>query len=630
MCGIAGILVSRGTERRDLEQVLDRLSNTLATRGPDARGSWIARSGAAGFAHRRLSIIDVAPRSDQPMHSADGRYTMVYNGEIYNYKDLRAELEQKGRVFSTTSDTEVLLQMYEEYGADMLARLRGMFAFGIWDDRAQELFLARDPLGIKPLYYAEGCGRLYFASQVKTLLTAPGVDVSEEPAGHVGFFVWGSVPEPYTLYRGIHCLPSGTFMRATRRGISGPRVFASPVNGALRYGTEDLPKSQTETLERLHEALESSVRAHEISDVPVAIFLSGGVDSNVIAALAAESGEDIETLTLGFDLLRDTAEDETRMAARSSQHLGLPHYSRYVDRTTFMAHRQRLLQQMDQPTIDGVNTYFISWLARERGFKVALSGLGGDELFGGYPSFTQMPNAVHRLRALRAVPFLGQAWRVMTHAAFARFTSPKYASLFEYGGSWGGAYLLRRGLFMPWELPEFLDPELVRTGWRDLGSIEKMNALVRPLSKLKGVSPEGVDFLCVSALEINHFMRTQLLRDADWAGMAHGVEIRVPLVDMELLRQLAPLRASQFSPRKREMVCSLRNPLRAEILERPKSGFNVPVREWMQESPERGLRHWARYVYGELTRVPKQGGFEPASVPSFTRSYAVAQSRAEG
>jgi asparagine synthase (glutamine-hydrolysing) len=614
MCGIAGILVSDRSEASDFTETLSQLSAAMATRGPDASGLWISRTRAAGFAHRRLSIIDVNARSDQPMHSADGRYTVVFNGEIYNYQELRCGLERKGRQFVTTGDTEVLLQMYLEYGADMMTRLRGMYAFGIWDEQAQELFLARDPFGIKPLYYADGAGSFYFASQVKALLTVPGVDSREEPAGHVGFFVWGSVPEPWSLYRGIRCLPSGTWMRVAGGRASEPRQFDSPADEFKRFSPDEMPKSEAEMQERLHDALEESVRVHEIADVPVAIFLSAGIDSGMVAALATEVGNKVEALTLGFDLLRNTDQDETQTASRVAQYYGLNHCVRYIDQPMFMVHRERLLEQMDQPTIDGVNTYFISWLAHEHGFKVALSGLGGDELFGGYPSFQQIPLTVWTLRATRALPALGRAWRIVTGKMVSRFTSPKYASLFEYGATWGGAYLLRRGLFLPWELPEILDPELVRTGWRDLNSIENMNALVRPLAKVPGAAVAQTEFLRVSALEMSYYMRTQLLRDADWAGMAHSVEIRVPLVNMHLLRQLAPLRASRFSPRKSGIAQSLRKPLPAEVLRRPKSGFSVPVREWMQDSPDRGLRHWAMHVYRSLYGKDARLGYKAAAI----------------
>lgn len=385
-------------------------------------------------------------------------------------------------------------------------------------------------------------------------------------------------------------------------GCSTPRRFASPVGEYEQYETGDLPRSQEECYERVHAALEQSVRMHEIADVPVAIFLSAGIDSAMITSLAAERTHDIETLTLGFDLLRGTENDETGLAARLAANLELPHFSEYVDQAMFVKHRERVLEQMDQPTIDGVNVYFVSWLAHQRGLKVALSGLGGDELFGGYPSFRQVPKTVRMLGTVGAMPGVGRGWRVLTAPVVRRLTSPKYASLFEYGGTWGGAYLLRRGLYMPWELPEFLDGDLVREGWRDLGSIEQMNALVKPLRKPSGADEEQRDFLRVSALEMTYYMRTQLLRDADWAGMAHSVEIRVPFVDMGLIRQMAPLRASGYFPRKPKMADTLRTPLPPEILHRPKTGFNIPVREWMQAAPDRGLRQWARFVHAAQYR----------------------------
>ena len=597
MCGIAGTVARRDLRSTDTEAILYAITQRMETRGPDAEGVWMSPGKEAGFGHRRLSIIDPQARSDQPMHSADGRYTIVFNGEIYNYRELKSELEQKGRSFRTTGDTEVILQMYAEYGEETPSRLRGMYAFAIWDEEQRSLLLARDPFGIKPLYYTEVNGQFYFASQVKALLAVPDVDVREAAAGHVGFFVWGSVPEPYTLYRGIHCLPSGSVMTVGREGRSTPRRFASPVEEFSRYEPGEKPRTEAECRERVHAALEESVRVHQIADVPVAIFLSAGLDSAMITSLAAERRHDIETLTLGFDRLRNTPNDETELAALLARHCQLPHSYEYIDQSSFVEHRERVLQQMDQPTIDGVNVYFVSWLARQRGLKVALSGLGGDELFGGYPSFRQIPPTVSWLRAFSAIPGAGRGWRVLTAGTMTRFTSPKYASLLEYGGSWGGAYLLRRGLFMPWELPKFLDGDLVREGWRDLGSIEQMNALVEPLRNLPSCDDEQRNLLRVSALEMTYYMRTQLLRDADWAGMAHSVEIRVPLVDMGLMRQLAPLRASRYFPRRTHLAETLRNPLPAELVRRPKTGFQVPVREWMQDSPDRGLRHWAQYVY---------------------------------
>lgn len=600
MCGIAGVLIRRSAGQADARQGLELVSEAQKVRGPDASGLWMAAGGGAALAHRRLSIIDVDARSDQPMHRPDGRYSIVFNGEIYNYQELRQDLESRGHTFRTSGDTEVLLEMYVAYGEAMLDRLRGMYAFGIWDEREGKLFLARDPLGIKPLYYAEAGGNLWFASQVKGLLAAPGVDTREQPAGHVGFFVWGSVPEPWTLYRGIHCLPSGSWIRADRGGMTQPRRFASPAAEMAKYDPAQMPRSWEECYARLHDSLEESVRMHEIADVPVAVFLSAGVDSGLLTSLAAERNPSLHTLTLGFDRLRGTPSDETELARNVAEHFGVEHHVAWIDQQLFLEHREKLLERMDQPTIDGVNTYFVSWMAHRHGFKVALSGLGGDELFGGYPSFTDVPKTVHRLGGLSRVPGLGKAWRVVTAGAVSRRTSPKYASLLEYGGTWGGAYLLRRGLFLPWELPEFLDAELVRTGWGELGSLAEMDALMAPFRAMPGVDPAQADLLRVSALETAYYMRTQLLRDSDWAGMAHSLEIRVPLVDMTLLRQVNTLRASRFSPRKPGILNCLRKPLPDEIRNRAKTGFSIPVREWMQEGGERGLRPWAKHVYRVL------------------------------
>lgn len=606
MCGIAGIASLSGCLRNDFPDLLNRLSNSLELRGPDAEGSWTSTGRAVALANRRLAIQDLDTRANQPMRSADGRFVLVFNGELYNPAELRAELEGRGHVFVTTSDTEVLLRMYTEHGTAMLNRLRGMYAFAVWDEAEQKLTIARDPLGIKPLYYAIGDGHFYFASQVRSLRGIPGLDFTAEPAGHVGFLVWGSVPEPYTFYRGIRCLPSGSLLTIAKGTVSAPKRFGSPAQEFACFDDADRPKSQEESNERLRAALTESVRTHLIADVPVSLFLSAGLDSGIIAALASEAHGGLEGLTLGFDRMKGTTEDEIPLAAQVAGQYGIRHYARYIDQKTFVEHRERMLDLMDQPTIDGVNTYFVSLLARERGYKVALSGLGGDELFGGYPSFRQVPALVHRLGDRGRLQWMGAGLRAIAAPVLKRFTSPKYAGLFEYGGSWGGAYLLRRGLFMPWETAEILGGEMARDGWEELASIPEMNLLAAGVDdgRLRGQE----DFLRVSALETHYYMRTQLLRDADWAGMAHSIEIRVPMVDMALLRQIAALRASEFAPRKPQVANVLRRPLPERVVRRQKSGFVAPVREWLQEeadhAPQRGLRQWAKYIYRRFAGLP--------------------------
>jgi asparagine synthase (glutamine-hydrolysing) len=304
----------------------------------------------------------------------------------------------------------------------------------------------------------------------------------------------------------------------------------------------------------------------------------------------------LRTVTLGFEEFRGTAHDEVPLAETVAKQYGAQHQTIWVTRRDFEDEAGRLFAAMDQPSIDGVNTYFVSLAARRANLEVALSGLGGDELFGGYPSFTQVPRTADALGFLGSPSLIGRALRVLGAPVLKRFTSPKYAGLFEYGGSYGGAYLLRRGMFMPWELPEFLDADLVRAGLNGLQTLERLGETTAGIGAARAK---------VSALEMAWYMRNQLLRDADWAGMAHSLEIRVPLVDTTLLRSLAPLLAGANPPTKRDMAGAPAVKLPPQILNRPKTGFRVPVREWLVEpgkGQERGLRGWAKHVFDRFTK----------------------------
>lgn len=596
MCGIAGILSYRQTGAPVDREELLKIRDAMATRGPDGAGLWISGDARLGLAHRRLSIIDLSDAGAQPMSSADGRLHVVFNGEIYNYRQLRAELETKGCRFRSQSDTEVLLHLYAERGADMVHALRGMYAFAVWDENKKGLLLARDPLGIKPLYYADDGNGFRFASQVKALLRGSGIGLAPEPAGHVGFFLWGSVPEPYTLYKGIRALPAGSTLWVSAPGERRPAPFFSVVD-TLSAAATGHSVDREEGRRQLRAALLDSVQHHLVADVPVGVFLSAGLDSTTLTALAAESGSAaLHTATLAFDEYRGTENDESVLAETAARHYGTTHQTRWVSRRDFQYERERLFDAMDQPTIDGVNTYFVSKAAVASGLKVAISGLGGDELFGGYPSFREIPRLVGLLSPFRQVPAAGRMFRWMSAPALKRFTSPKYAGLLEYGGSYGGAYLLRRGFFMPWELPEILGDGMTREGWQELQPLMRLDETIR------GAVSDRVK---ISALEMSWYMRNQLLRDADWAGMAHSLEIRVPFVDAELLRRLAPLLSGTF-PDKRDMARTPRRPLPPQILDRRKTGFAVPVREWLMHDGghrhgERGLRGWARQVMAMQT-----------------------------
>ena len=347
--------------------------------------------------------------------------------------------------------------------------------------------------------------------------------------------------------------------------------------------------------------------------MPVGVFLSSGLDSTTIAALAAAEGGDLRTVTLGFQEYQGTNADEVPLAEQFARTCGATHQTVWVSRADFEAERDHLFASMDLPSIDGVNTFFVSLAARQANLKVALSGVGGDELFGSYPSFQEIPRSVAFFQAFARWRSFGAAVRVLSAPVLKRLTSPKYAGMFEYAGTYGGAYLLRRGLFMPWELPDLLDPDLLREGWAELQTLLRLDDTTDGISNPR---------LRVSALELQWYMRHQLLRDSDWAGMGHSVEIRVPFVDIEFLRQLAPIISGPNAPSKPDMAAAASDLMTSEILERRKTGFQVPVRDWLLtdqpahaiDSPdriaERGLRGWAKHVYrrsGETQLIARGG-----------------------
>lgn len=599
MCGIAGIYAfspsAPPVDRAQLRAVRDH----MAARGPDGHGEWFSDDGRVALGHRRLAIIDLSEGGAQPMASAEGQLVITFNGEIYNYRELRAELEAQGHVFRTQSDTEVLLHLYRARGEAMLGELRGMFAFALWDARKRAMLLARDPFGIKPLYYtpeSAGQGTLRFASQVKALLAGGGIDTAPEPAGHAGFFLWGSVPSPFTLYRGIRALPAGHFMWVDKQGTAGPQPFCSIAAILADAARNPARGTAGDALEAIGAAVRDSIAAHHVADVPVGMFLSAGIDSALITALSSEHGERPHTLTLTFAEYAGTANDEAPLAEQLAAQLGTRHVTVMVRKEDFAEQRERLLAGMDQPSIDGVNIWFVAQAAASQGIKVALSGLGGDELFASYPSFAQLP----RIRDL-TMPFtrlrgLGRRFRSMSAPIISRFTSPKYASLLEYGGSLSGGYLLRRSLYLPWELCNVLDRDIARQGWRDLQCEAGLASTVMDIPN---------DRLAVSALEMSWYMRHQLLVDSDWASMAQSLELRVPFLDLPLLRAAAPWFSAHPGLSKVQVARALAPQLPAVLVNKQKTGFSVPVQEWLlgemaevqANASARGYRGWARQIY---------------------------------
>ncbi|MES2441456.1 MAG: asparagine synthase (glutamine-hydrolyzing) [Pseudomonadota bacterium] len=567
MCGINGIFAWHGDAPAVDRGELARTRDHMAARGPDGTGEWVSDDGRVGFGHRRLAFIDLSTAGLQPMPSQDGRLMLVFNGEIYNYQALRRDLEAQGATFVSHSDSEVILELYARKGAAMVSDLRGMFAIAIWDAAKREMFFARDPLGIKPLYYHDDGRSIRFASQVKALVAGGAVTGGIEPAALTGFYLWGSVPEPWTIREGVFALPAGCTMTVDASGLGEPKRYHS-VAGLYRAAERE---GRGAGDEEIAAALADSVAHHLVSDVPIGCFLSAGIDSGALLGLMRDTGaSNVQTVTLGFEEFAGRHDDEGDLAAEVARRYGMPHQVRRVSEAEFRDDLPRILHAMDQPTIDGVNSWFVSKAAKEIGCKGAVSGLGGDELFGGYPSFRDLPSWTAKFAM--AKPFGRVARTVLSGIGAERFgINPKAAGMLEYGGSYAGAYLLRRGLFMPWELPALLDRDLIRIGLERLG----------PDFGVPDPEP-ATAFGKVATLETSLYMRNQLLRDTDWASMAHSLEVRVPLVDAALLEVTArAMTAPGATMGKGPLARAPKLPLPDSVTSRAKTGFSTPVGSWV-------------------------------------------------
>ncbi len=578
MCGIAGFVAVTDVTEPSTAEAVRRMTDRMRARGPDAAGLWCGKGVVLG--HRRLAILDLDPRSNQPMtiKTSDGNLSIVFNGEIYNFRELRRELELDGVAFRTTSDTEVLLALYAREGERMLPRLRGMFAFAIWDASSRELFLARDPYGIKPLYYAQTGQGLVFASQVKAVTASGMVATTSEPAGVAGFYLWGSVPEPWTLYRGVLNLPCGHWMRV-RAGKAEEPVCWDDIRGNWRQPTAQA--SARELQEEVRQAVTESVRAHLVSDVPVSVFLSGGIDSGTIAGLISQLSGQVEGITVGFDEFSSKPQDEVPAATALAAHYGLPHHVRRISRDEFEQDIPLILDAMDQPSIDGVNTWFAAKAAAERGYKVVLSGVGGDELFYGYSLAQELPRRAAQGKAIAAIPGARLLIKAVCVYLAKCHRHPKLKGVAEFMGTLEGAYFLKRCLFLPQELATLMGEDGAREGLARLAG--------SPPSMSEANAVTGAAGFCL--LDSTHYLRNQLLRDSDWASMAQSLELRTPLVDASLLHALRTLHPGFAGGLgKRLLALSPKRALPEQIIARPKTGFSVPMAEWLDAATDR--REW--------------------------------------
>jgi asparagine synthase (glutamine-hydrolysing) len=573
---MCGFIAAFGNAKQVLgSSALCRALERMRRRGPDDEGTWQGEGVVLG--HRRLAVLDLDPRAVQPMQSICGRYVIVFNGEIYNFRTLRHGLESRGVVFRTTSDTEVILALFAADGEAMLPKLHGMFALVIWDCIARRAFVARDPYGIKPLYVTEAPDTVMVASQVKALLATGGVSRDPDPRGQAGFWMLGSVPEPLTWFRDIRALPAG-HCAWIEEGRLGPTRCWHDIGDAWR-GADQRVAAVEDVEQRVQASLRESVARHLVADVPVGVFLSGGIDSGAVAGLMVEAGAlELEGVTIAYDEFAGRHEDEAPVAAGLAAHYGIRHSVRRVTRDEFLTDLPRILGAMDQPSIDGVNTWYVSKAAAERGLKVVVSGVGGDELFQGYSSSRQLPRLVAAWRPLSLVPGAMRLANALARLQAQRSDNGRWKYAPQWARTIAGAWWLRRSICSPDELVGLMGPELAAVALKDFDVDRWVQTMTGPL-------PDN-SLLALGQIESMSYLRNQLLRDSDWASMDHSVELRTPLVDAFLIQQVQPwLQSFSDWPNKKLLSEALTKPLPHSIVRRKKTGFGIPVNSWMTEVP---------------------------------------------
>ena len=601
MCGIFGYVTAnpRVTESIQLSAGLEALRH----RGPDAQGTWtgVANGLQCGLAHARLAILDLSPAGHQPMSSSSGRYQIIFNGEIFNHEDLRRELEAMGRPFRSHSDTEVILEAWECWGADALPRLRGEFAFAVLDTRDGRLFVVRDRVGVKPLYYAQIDGGIAFASEIRALLASGAVDRNLDRSALAGYLALGSVPEPLTMVDGVRALPPGCMLDVRKGQIGTQKYWSVPVVASEPFSSFE------DAAAELRAELREAVRIRLISDVPLGVFLSGGIDSSALVALAAEvSHSPLKTFTVSLD---DSRLDEAKWAEEIARRFGCDHNVLRLTAEGARRELDRAVAALDQPSHDGINTYFVSQAARQAGITVALSGLGGDELFAGYPAFRYIERLERTLGALYPVStWFGDSTALERLAAPISSKLRKGAALLSTE-SGKATYGVLRGLFTPEQCERLLG-----------GYKSRLEDFVTvPDGFDEAVASARVDAINAhSILEISNYMRNTLLRDADAMSMAHALEIRVPLVDHKIIELAARVPGPMKLSRKmnKPLIVSAVPTLPRAAFARRKQGFALPFDSWFRGSMKQWMEE--RLLGSDLVR---RGLLDVNSVEGLWRNF---------
>lgn len=603
MCGLAGIFSTRGGSDAELTSTAEAMCARIVHRGPDDGGAWTDASAGIALGFRRLAIIDLSPLGHQPMSSASGRYRIAFNGEVFNFEALRAELRTLGATFRGHSDTEVILAAFEAWGIDQaVTRFVGMFAMAIWDTQTRALTLVRDRLGIKPLHVAQIDGGIAFASELKSLAVLPGFSRTVDPDALALYLRYLYVPSPLTMYRGVRKLPAGHLL--TIHDPSAPlpasRAFWSLDEVAQRGRAQPFAGSAHDAADELDRRLTEAVRLRMVADVPLGAMLSGGIDSTVVVAMMQEASErPVRTFTIGFD---HAEYDEGPHARAIAQHLGTEHHALQVTGDDALALVPRLPEMFDEPLADAsqLPTFLVSQLAR-RHVTVALSGDGGDELFAGYnryaygtrmlPRLGRIPRLLRRPAAAGMRALSPQAWDRMYRAfpgGRMRLVGEKLHKMGHLLAADGEAGMYR-SLLSAWQDPAHL---LRGTG----SGIDPSHAIFS-----RHHPPELLARMMLADQSV--YLPDDLLAKVDRASMAVSLEVRVPLLDHRVVEFSWTL-PDHYKLREGVTKWPLRQAaykrVPAALLDRPKMGFTVPIDAWLRGP----LRPWAEDLLGDLDVVP--------------------------
>jgi asparagine synthase (glutamine-hydrolysing) len=521
--------------------------------GPDGEGIYCNSENNFVLGHRRLSLIDLTANGDQPMPYANNRYYISYNGELYNYLELKEELKKAGCYFNSQSDTEVILAAFATWGTASFTKFNGMFAFALCDNQTNDIFLVRDGMGMKPLYYANTSEGLAFASEIKAFKAIPYLQQKNNNAG-VYLMAYGHLPEPITTLQKVKPLEKGTWLK-----YHIPSA-AIEINVFKQLSYFEKIDSRKDAIDYIKSSLNSAVQRHLLSDAPIGVFLSGGLDSSIVTLLANDIRLDLETVSIFF---KDKNYSEKQFQDILQQGRSFTQHQHLVTENDFHDHLPAIMGDMDLPSCDGINTWFISKYAKENGLKAMLSAVGGDELYGGYPSFQRMKAAL----ILKELP--NKVLRAWSNSSSKKIRRMSYLSI----DGIVGRYLFLRGQFVPSEIAKYLNATEAQI-WEILEE--------EPLIK-------NIDYLTVgnqaSWMECNLYMQNQLLRDADVMSMAHGVEIRLPFLDTQFVNLSLQISSSlKYSGRSKQLLIdSFKDILPAPIWNRPKMGFAFPFREWLSD-----------------------------------------------